>query len=100
MPSSRAAMSSTRSRTQVSTAQGPRYATYVALLDAVSVVENPSAGRRYGPGIMVRIMSGYMAALNGNAGYAPWSMVRCTRMPSNVPSSRNAASTSSVSSRA
>ena len=43
-------------------------------MDAVSVVENPSAGRRYGPGIIVRIMSGYIAALNGNAGYAPWSM--------------------------
>ena len=68
MPSSRAAMSSMRSRTHVSTAHGPRYATYVALFDAVSVVLNPSAGTRYGPGSIVRIRSGYIAALNGNAG--------------------------------
>ena len=61
---------------------------------------NPSAGSRYGPGIIVRTIIGYIAALNGNAGYAPWSMVMCTRMPSSVPSSRSAASTSSVSSRA
>ena len=61
-------MSSTRSRTHVSTAQGPRYATYVALLEAVIVVRNSSAGRRYGPGIIVRIINGYIAALNGNAG--------------------------------
>ena len=58
------------------------------MFDAVSVVVNPSAGRRYGPGIIVRIMSGYIAALNGNAGYAPWSIVMCTRSPSSVPSSR------------
>ena len=31
----------------------------------------PSAGTRYGPGIIVRIIIGYIAALNGNAGYAP-----------------------------
>ena len=100
MPRSRAARSSMRSRTQVSTAHGPRYATYVALFDAVSVVVKPSASMRYGPGSITRIIIGYIAALNGNAGYAPWSIVMCTRIPSSVPSSRSAASTSSVSSRA
>ena len=61
----------------------------------------PERGQRgTGPGIIVRIMSGYIAALNGNAGYAPWSIVMCTRSPSSVPSSRSAASTSRVSSRA
>ena len=72
----------------------------MALFDAVSVCVNPSASTRYGPGSIVRIIIGYIAALNGNAGYAPWSIVMCARMPRSVPSARSAASTSSVSSRA
>ena len=65
---------------------GPRDATYVALFDATIVVVKPSAGSRYGPGSIVRIIIGYMAALNGNAGDAPWSIVMCTRSSRSVPS--------------
>ena len=74
-PARGAAMSSMRSRTQVSTAHGS------AVGDVGGLVRRGQRGReperREGgtdPGIIVRIISGYIAALNGNAGYAPWSI--------------------------
>ena len=71
MPSSRAATSNSRSRTQVSTAHGPRYAAYVALFDAMTVASKRNAGKRYGPGIIVLMIRVNIAAPIGKPGYAP-----------------------------
>ena len=68
-PSSRATTSNMRSRTQVSTAQGPRYAMYVALFDAVTVASNSEGAEPVrARASSTRMMLVNIGAPNGNPG--------------------------------
>jgi len=56
MPNSRAMMSRIRSRTNVATSHGARYATYGGLLLATTLVSKAYDWKRYGPGSMTRMI--------------------------------------------